>query len=161
MRGATPDSELRGFADPFFLVPFIPSRVLNVVSQPEKYTLTGCTNLQQIHFSTLGVRRPCDSITLTLSTIDSRHLDSVVLDVACGEVNCQKKFDTEVDFASWQPVDQALCALAEKSGHGGPGGVEFEVAVRVSGPKEVVRAMNGSKMFAGLRKKGVVVVSQS
>jgi len=55
----------------------------------------------------------------------------------------------------------ALCALAEKFGDGSPGGVEFEVAVRVSGPKEVVRAVNGSKMFAGLRKKGAVMVSQS
>jgi hypothetical protein len=121
---------------------FIPSHVPNVESQPEKYNLAGCTGLQQIHFSTLAVKRPCDSITLTLSTVDSRHLNRVVLDVACGEVNCQKKFDAEVDFASWQPLDQALCALAEKFGDGNPGGVEFEVAVRVNGPKEVVRAVN-------------------
>ena len=78
----------------------------------------------------------------------------------CGEVNCQKKFDSDVDLASWQPVDQALCVLAERVGSGNHG-MEFEVAVRVKGPKEVVRAVSGSKMFLGLRKKGAVTVSQS
>ena len=66
-----------------------------------------------------------------------------------------------MDFASWQPVDQVLCALAEKAGGGSfSGGEEFEVAVKVKGPKEVVRAVSGSKMFSGLRKKGAVAVSQ-
>jgi hypothetical protein len=132
-----------------------------IESQPETYTLTGCTNLEQIHFSTVAIRRACDFIPLTLSTVDSSHLKRVVLDVACGEVVCQRKFDAEVDFASWQPVDQALCALAEKFGGGSfSGGEEFEVAVKVKGPKEVVRAVSGSKMFSGLRKKGAVAVSQ-
>jgi len=105
------------------------------------------------------IRRPCDFVPLTLSTIDSLDLNKVVLDVVCGEVSCQRKFDADVDLASWVPVDQALCALAEYVGVGGPG-VEFEVVVRVNGPKEVVRAVNGSKMFSGLRKKGLVTVSQ-
>lgn len=85
----------------------------------------------------------------------------VVFEVSCGEVSCQRKFDAEVDFSSWQPIDQALCALAEKvdSGKRG-GGEEFEVVVRVDGPKEVVKAVNGSKMFSGLRRKGVVTVSR-
>lgn len=107
----------------------------------------------------MTIRRPCDIVPLTLSTVDSPQLNRVVLDIASGEVSCQRKFDAEVDLASWAPVDQALCALAEKVGIGGPG-VEFEVAVRVDGPKEVVRAVNGSKMFNGLRKKGAVTVSQ-
>lgn len=108
----------------------------------------------------MAIKRPCDFVPLTLSTVDSAKLNKVVLDIACGEVSCQRKFDADVDLASWAPVDQALCALAEKVGVGSPG-VEFEVAVRVEGPKEVVRAVNGSKMFNGLRKKGVVTVSQS
>jgi hypothetical protein len=95
-----------------------------------------------------------------LFTVESLELNKVVLDIACGEVNCQRNFDADVDFASWARVDKALCALAEKVGIGSPG-VEFEVAVRVKGPKEVVRAVNGSKMFSGLRKKGVVTVSRS
>lgn len=74
-------------------------------------------------------------------------------------MTCQRKFDSDVDFASWQPVDQALCALAEKL-EIGTYGMEFEVAVRVKGPKEVVRAVNGSKMFSGVRKKGAITVSQ-
>lgn len=77
----------------------------------------------------------------------------------CGEVTCQKKFDVDVDFSSWVPIDQALCALAEKVEGGNPR-VEFEVAVRVDGPKEVVRAVGGSKMFSGLRKRGALMVSQ-
>lgn len=108
----------------------------------------------------MGIKRPCDFVPFTLSTIDSPELNKVVLDIACGEVNCQRKFDADVDLASWTPVDQALCALAEKVGIGSSG-VEFEVAVRVKGPKEVVRAVNGSRMFSGLRKKGVVTVSRS
>jgi len=107
----------------------------------------------------VAIKRPCDFIPLTLSTVDSAELNKVVLDIVCGEVNCQRKFDADVDLAAWVPVDQALCALAEKIGTGDPG-VEFEVAVRVKGPKEVVRAVNGSKMFNGLRKKGVVALSQ-
>ena len=129
-------------------------------SQPEKYTLTGCNELQQIRFRTVGIKRPCDFVSLTLSTVESPELNKVVLDIACGEVNCQRKFDADVDLASWVPVDRALCALAEKVGVGSPG-VEFEVAVRVKGPKEVVRAVNGSKMFSGLRKKGLITVSRS
>ena len=146
------------------LLPFLPSIPFNtptIESQPEIYELKGCTNLEQIHFSTVAIKRPCDFIHLTLSTVDSPHLNTVVLDVACGEVTCQRKFEAEVDFASWQPVDQALCALAEKAGGGSfSGGEEFEVAVKVKGPKEVVRAVSGSKMFSGLRKKGAVAVSQ-
>lgn len=107
----------------------------------------------------MAIKRPCDSIPFTLSTVDSRKLTKVLLDVACGEVNCQKKFDLDVDLALWQPVDEALCVLAEKV-QSWNRGVEFEVAVRVKGPKEVVRAVNGSKMFSGLRKKGAVTVSQ-
>jgi hypothetical protein len=107
----------------------------------------------------VAVKRPCDFIPLTLSTVDSADLTKVVLDIACEEVNSQRKFDVEVDLAAWAPVDRALCALAEKAGTG-DAGVEFEVAVRVEGPKEVVRAVNGSKMFNGLRKKGLVTVSQ-
>jgi len=107
----------------------------------------------------VAIKRPCDFVPLTLSTVDSPELTKVVLDIACGEVNCQRKFDADVDLASWTPVDQALCALAEKIGTGSPG-VEFEVTVRVKGPKEVVRAVSGSKMFNGLRKKGAVTVSR-
>lgn len=132
----------------------------NLEFQPVKYTLTGCNGLQQIHFRTVGIKRPCDFVPLTLSTIESSELNRVVLDIACGEVNCQRKFDADVDLASWAPVDQVLCALAEKVGIGIPG-VEFEVAVSVKGPKEVVRAVSGSRMFSGLRKKGVVTVSRS
>jgi len=108
----------------------------------------------------VGIKRPCDFVPLTLSTVESLELNKVVLDIACGEVNCQRKFDADVDLASWVPVDRALCVLAEKIGVGSPG-VEFEVTVRVKGPKEVVRAVNGSKMFSGLRKKGLVTVSRS
>jgi hypothetical protein len=94
-----------------------------------------------------------------LFTVDSPKLNKVFLEVDCGEVNCQRKFDSEVDLASWQPVDQILCTLVDKF-EGGSYGMEFEVAVRVNGPKEVVRAVSGSKMFSGLRKKGAVMVSQ-
>jgi len=128
-------------------------------SHPEKCILTGCKGLQQIQFRTVAIKRPCDFVPLTLSTVDSLELNKVILDIGCGEVNCQRKFDADVDLASWAPVDQALCALAEKVGIACPG-VEFEVAVRVKGPKEVVRAINGSRMFNGLRKKGAVTVSQ-
>ena len=75
-------------------------------------------------------------------------------------MNTQRKFDADVDVGAWVPVDRAICALAEKVGAGDPG-VEFEVAVRVKGPKEVARAVNGSKMFSGLRRMGIVTVSQS
>lgn len=161
MRCATPDSlTVYHLADP--LPPFISSihpRASTVESQPERYILTGCTDLQQIHFQAVSIKRPCDSIPLTLSTVDSRQLNKILLDIACGEVNCQKKFDSDVDLASWQPVDQALCELVEKVGSRSYG-VEFEVAVRVEGPKEVMRAVGWSKMFNGLRKKGVVTISQ-
>lgn len=130
-----------------------------LVSQPEKYILTGCNGLRQIQFRTLAIKRPCDLVSPTLSTIDSLEFNKAILDIECGEVNCQRKFDTDVDLASWVQVDQALCALAEKVGTACPG-VEFEVAVRVKGPKEVIRAINGSRMFNGLRRKGAVTVSQ-
>jgi len=130
-----------------------------VESQPEKYTLAGCNDLQQIHFQMVTIKRPCDFLPLTLSTVDSAELNKVILDIVSGEVNCQRKFDADVDLSAWAPVDQALCVLAEKFGTGNPG-VEFEVAVRVKGPKEVVRAVSGSKMFIGLRKRGAVAVSQ-
>lgn len=107
----------------------------------------------------VAITRPCDIVLLTLSTVDSLELNKVVFDVACGEVNCQRKFDAEVDLASWAPVDRALCALAGKV-ETRDLGMEFEVAVRVNGPKEVVRAINGSRMFNGFRKKGVITVSQ-
>lgn len=107
----------------------------------------------------MTIKRPCDFVSLTLSTIDSPELNRIVLDIECGEVNGQRKFDTDVDVAAWAPVDQAICALAEKAGAGDPG-VEFEVAVRVEGPKEVARAVSGSRMFSGLRKMGVITVSQ-
>lgn len=107
----------------------------------------------------MAIKRPCDFIPLTLSTVDSAELNRIVLDIICGEVNCQRKFDTDVDVASWAPVDQAICALAEGVGAGNPG-VEFEVAVRVDGLKEVARAVSGSRMFTGLRKMGVITVSQ-
>lgn len=107
----------------------------------------------------MPINRPCDSIILTLSTLDSRQLAKVLLDVACGEVGCQQKFDSEVDCTSWQPVDQALCALADKV-QSENYGAEFEVEVRVQGPKEVVRAVRTSKMFGGLRRRGSVAVSQ-
>ena len=128
-------------------------------SQPEKYTLTGCNHLQEIHFQTVAISRPCDFVPLTLSTVDSPELNKVVLDIECGEVNNQRKFDGEVEISAWATVDQALCALAEKVGAGDPG-IEFEVVVRVNGPKEVTRAVSGSRMFSGLRKLGVVMVSQ-
>lgn len=60
---------------------------------------------------------------------------------------------------SWQPVDQVLCMLAENV-ESEIYGEEFQVTVRVMGPKEVTRAVNWSKMFNGLRKKGAVTVSQ-
>ncbi|KAF9644336.1 hypothetical protein BDM02DRAFT_3122072 [Thelephora ganbajun] len=147
------------FASPAHNLQLLCIELTKPQAQPEKYTLKGCNDLQQIHFQAVTIKRPCDFIPLTLSTVDSPELKKVVLDIACGEVNCQRKFDVDVDLASWAPVDQALCALAEKLGSGNPG-VEFEVAVRVKGPKEVVRAVSGSKMFSGLRKKGVVTVSQ-
>ena len=107
----------------------------------------------------VAIKRPCDFVPLTLSTVDSTEVNKVVLDIACGDVSCQRKFDTDVDVAAWGPVDQALCMLAENVGAGDPT-VEFEVAVRVDGPKEVARAISGSRMFSGLRKMGVVSVSQ-
>lgn len=130
-----------------------------LVSQPEKCILTGCSVLQQIQFRTVAIKRPCDFVSLTLSTVDSLELNKVILDIGCGEVNCQRKFDTDVDLASWTQVDQVLCTLAEKVGTVCPT-AEFEVAVRVKGSKEVVRAINGSRMFNGLRKKSAVTVSQ-
>ena len=137
---------------------FTGPRIPTLESQPEKCILTGCKGLQQIQFRSVAIKRPCDFVSLTLSTVDSLELKKVILDIGCGEVNCQRKFDADVDLASWAPVDQALCALAEKVGIACPGG-EFEVVVRVKGPKEVVRAINGSRMFNGLRKKGAVTVS--
>ena len=74
-------------------------------------------------------------------------------------MSCQKKFDTDVDLASWKPVDRALCALVDNV-DGGHYPMEFEVVVRVDGPKEVVRAVIWSKMFSGIRRKGVLTVSQ-
>jgi len=108
----------------------------------------------------VAIKRPCDFVPLTLSTIDSTEVNKVVLDIACGEVNNQRKFDTDVDVAAWAPVDRALCTLAGNVGAGDPA-VEFEVVVMIDGPKEVARAINGSRMFSGLRKMGVVSVSQS
>ena len=107
----------------------------------------------------MAIKRPCDFVPSTLFTVHSPELNKIVLDLECGEVNTQRKFDTDVDVAAWAPVDQAICALAERAGAGNPG-VEFEVAVRVEGPKEVARAVSGSRMFTGLRKMGVIMVSQ-
>ena len=107
----------------------------------------------------VAIKRPCDFVPLTLSTVDSTEVNKIVLDIACGEVNNQRKFDTDVDVAAWAPVDQALCTLAENVGAGDPS-VEFEVVVRVNGPKEVVRAISGSRMFSGLKRMGVVSVLQ-
>ena len=108
----------------------------------------------------VAIKRPCDFVPLTLSTVDSTEVNKVVLDIACGDVNNQRKFDTEVDVGAWAPVDEALCTLAVNVGAGDPA-VEFEIAVRVDGPKEVARAISGSRMFSGLRRMGVLSVSSS